>query len=311
MKILCIDGGTTNTRVRLVIDGVITDTEKTDIGSSNKDNTELKRACREMIGGLLSRNGLTESDIRFIMAAGMLTSELGLYCLPHSVLPAGAADLAKAAKTVVLEEICSIPFVFTPGLKQAAVGGNMMRGEEAECFGLCSVYPTDGPVAVILPGTHNKVILYENGTITDLYSMMSGELFAALSAHTLLRHSFPDEMPNGFDGEALLLGAEDCRTNGLTEAALRVRSIEKGGGKSALWLKSYLSGAVLACDIQSMQKHCGERTILLGGPKALKKQFAALIPHYLPDNRLIEAKDEDGDTATTLGQILIADLLNR
>lgn len=309
MRYICIDGGTTNTRVRLVTDGAITDTEHSEIGSSQKDKTELTNACRAMIADILGRNDLTECDIEYIIASGMLTSELGLFCLPHALVPADVGTLAAAAKKVVLKDITSVPFVFTPGLKQPEAGGNMMRGEEAECFGLCNACNICGQAAVILPGTHNKVILYEDGTITDIYSMMSGELFAALSENTILRHSFPDGMPKGFDEEALLLGAEECRKYGLTEAALKIRSMEKGGGKTVLWLKSYLSGAVLYCDIQAMKVECGTRAILLGGPKALKKQLSVLIRRYMPDSPFTEAADEISETATTLGQMMIASVL--
>lgn len=309
MNFLFIDGGTTNTRVRLVSGSEIRDSVSEAIGSSKKDNSELKAACKKMISDIISRNGMKENDISYIVASGMVTSEFGLYCLPHISLPADAEKLSKNCHRTHLYDICSIPFVFTPGLRHPEKGGNMMRGEEEESIGLCLKYNINEPTAIILPGTHNKVILYENGFITEINNMMSGEMFELLSKQSILRYAFPEDMPKGFDEEALLLGAEECREFGLTDAALRIRCISNGGGKDALWLKSFLSGAVLYCDIQSIKKKSRGRALLLGGTKALKKQMAALIRHYLPDQKLIEVDDSVGENATTYGQMYVSSLI--
>lgn len=305
MNYLCIDGGTTNTRVRLVRDGVITDSVSSATGSSDRDNTALKNACREMISEILARNGLAEKDISLAVASGMITSEFGLYHLPHITVPADLDKIRSCAKKVSLD-ICGIPFLFTPGLRHVEKGGNMMRGEELESIGLCAKYGITEPTAIILPGTHNKVILYEDGYITEINNMMSGEMFSLLVNNSILRHCFPDGLPKGFDEEALFLGAEETREFGLTEAALRIRCIANGGEKSSLWLKSYLSGAVFYCDIQAIEKKCLGRTLLLGGDRKLKEQMSSLIRRYLPQLKLIEVSDEDGAEATALGQLMAA-----
>ena len=65
MKIyFAIDGGTTNTRVNLVADGIITDTIKINIGARKSigGNSELKEAVKKAICDLLKKHNLSEDD---------------------------------------------------------------------------------------------------------------------------------------------------------------------------------------------------------------------------------------------------------
>ena len=71
----------------------------------------------------------------------MITSEFGLYNLPHITVPAGIKELYDAMKEVTIPEISEIPFVFIPGVKVTGEGlhkTDMMRGEETELVGLCN-----------------------------------------------------------------------------------------------------------------------------------------------------------------------------
>ena len=299
--ILCLDGGTTNTRIRLM-DGTRTvDAEAVKIGSSERDNRALRDAVAQMIRTLLTRNGLRQADIPAILAAGMVTSEFGLYELPHLLLPAGIDELARGAKRVEIPEITSIPFWFVPGVKGTDAEPDMMRGEETECVGLCAAMGVREPAAVILPGTHNKVILFDGERMTAIASMMSGEMIAALSGHTLLRHSLPDPLPKAYDETALFAGADYCRQYGLTDAALRVRSIAKAGTRTPEWLSSYLVGAVLYCDIISIREKSHGYPLLIGGSDPLRSEVTLLAARYL-DNRLLPVDPDLSAAATAVGQ---------
>ncbi len=304
--LLCLDGGTTNTRIRLMTDDKVTDTVQVKIGSSEKDNTALKCAVKEMISKILERNNLQEKDICAVLTAGMITSEFGLFELPHITAPAGVKEFADSIKEVLLPEISTIPFWFIPGLKNNEPEPNMMRGEETECIGLCASLNVHEPVAIILPGTHNKVILFDENKITACNSMMSGELIAALHGYTLLRHALPEKLPKEYDESALFAGADYCKMYGLTDAALRVRSIQKAGTRTQDWLASYLVGAVLYCDIIAISGKSQGCRLLIGGANPLRSEVASLCARYLP-NLITVLEDSVSVNATAIGQKVIYD----
>ena len=301
MMLLCLDGGTTNTRIRLTDGKNVIDSIKVNIGSSSLDNEKLKQSIKEMIATLLSRNNLNEKEINAVLSAGMVTSELGIYELPHLVTPVSAVDLANGIKTITFPKITSIPFLFIPGVKNNTPEPAMMRGEETECFGLLKCASNVDSATVILPGTHNKAIVVENGKITSIASMMSGELLNAIWHNTILSFSLPDTPCKTVNSEALLEGANYCKKFGFTDAALRIRWIGKCNIRSDEWLSNYLIGAVLYCDIISIDANSKGLPLIIGGGNPLKEEMTVLCSHFL-NNDILPVEDEFSINATAIGQ---------
>ena len=80
--------------------------------------------------------------IESIVAAGMLSSEVGLVAVPHVQAPAGLEDLARGVAIGRFPEIVERPIYFVPGVRTAAADGpdgwfqaDVMRGEECETLG--------------------------------------------------------------------------------------------------------------------------------------------------------------------------------
>lgn len=75
-----------------------------------------------------------------------------------------------------------------PGLAQYnKVTPDVMRGEETQLLGLC-VHSPNFSGLVCLPGTHSKWVLLERGVVRSFQTAMTGELFALLAQHSVLRH---------------------------------------------------------------------------------------------------------------------------
>ena len=223
---ICIDGGTTNTRINLVRDKVVVDTMKFNVGArSGIDNKDLLRnTVRDGIAEILKRNQLTEADIVRILASGMITSEFGLVELPHTVTPAGMAELHSVMHEVVLEDIAAVPFVFLRGVK-TSMGhlecADMMRGEETELMG---VFREEG--VYILPGSHSKIIKTDaQGRIVDFTTMLTGEMFAALSQGTILKDAVVLS-DFAIQKESLMQGYQYAQKNGMNEALFKVRILK-------------------------------------------------------------------------------------
>jgi 2-dehydro-3-deoxygalactonokinase len=83
-----------------------------------------------------------------------------------------------------------------PGLCDRRPGReDVMRGEETQLLGLFLENPWQSGL-VCLPGTHTKWVTLEGGQISGFRTTMTGELFAVLSQHSVLRHSLAGATPS-------------------------------------------------------------------------------------------------------------------
>ena len=225
---ITVDGGTTNTRVSLIKGGECVGTKKYPIGArAGIDGTDAQKGViREAITELLSAAALDECDVTCILASGMITSEHGLINLPHIQTPAGVNELHTAMHECVLEDISKIPFVFIRGVKSVSSElseYDVMRGEETELIGLAP----KAECVYILPGSHSKIIYTdESARIKSFYTMLSGEMIAALSSGTILKDAV-DLTVTETDKDFLMRGYNYATKEGLGEALFKVRILKK------------------------------------------------------------------------------------
>ena len=119
---ITIDTGTTNTRVYLFNEKYeAVASAKSEIGvritAIDGNNNRLKAAIKGCLEDVLKQADITYDDVKQVAASGMITSNVGLTEIPHVVAPASAEDLAKAAKSVLIEDVCPLPILFIPGVK--------------------------------------------------------------------------------------------------------------------------------------------------------------------------------------------------
>ena len=305
MKIyIALDGGTTNTRLTLIKNGAVTDTVKLAIGarSAIDDRAPLKRGIREGISELLTRNSLSEGDVTNILASGMITSEFGLYKLDHISAPAGIKELHAGMKEVSLPDISSIPFVFISGVKTVTTTrADMMRGEETELMGIAS--PEDGRCVYVLPGSHSKLIITdENGRIADFYTMLTGEMLAALSQNTILKDAV-DLYGGKTDADHLLLGYRYCNENGINEALFQTRIQKNLFGADRDQAYSFFSGVVLCSEINRIIA-LGAKKAVIGGKAQIAEQIALLLS-ALSDCEVVRLSEEAVAASTSNGAVRI------
>src|SRR3954471_21995382 len=122
---IALDGGTTNTRARLVRDGRVVATGRRSVGVRDSvlasGRTPLGVAVREALAEVLpAADGL---EPRWIVAAGMLSSEMGLAAVPHVGAPAGLSELARGAVLRRLPEVADQPILFVPGVRTPPAAG--------------------------------------------------------------------------------------------------------------------------------------------------------------------------------------------
>ena len=304
-RYLCVDGGTTNTRLSLVCDGETIDTLKFNIGARAglTDKTALPNALKDGIDSLLKKHALTNGDIEKILASGMITSPSGLVNLPHLTLPVGIPELKAAGYECTLPQISEIPFFFIRGVKtgsQELESADIMRGEETEIFGVRK--SSDGDAVYMLMGSHTKLIRLDgNGKIQGFTTTLTGELIASVASGTILKEAFELNF-DGFNKEMLLSGFEYANKHGINEALFKTRILKNVFSESESNAYSFFLGACLSGEVIAA-KRSGAEKIIIGGKRQLKYALYELLSACGLNAEVLS--DAEVDASVTKGQIKI------
>lgn len=304
---ITIDGGTTNTRVSLVVGDKIIATKKYKVGAGDtkKDPDVLKRTIKTAVNEILAENEMSESDIECIIACGMITSELGLCCLPHIEAPCGLTELAQNMHETVMSEISSIPFFFVRGVKttgDAYESADFMRGEESELYGIGDT--TEEDCLYVLPGSHSKLILTDkDGRISAFSTELTGEMMSAICSGTIIGADIDLSAEVTPDNEYLKKGFLFSRAHGLNAALFKVRTLSRLFNLSKPQLYGFFKGAVLCDEIENIIK-AGTKKVIISGKAQLKDPMCFLLKEF-SDSEIIAAPDTVSDNATAYGMIKI------
>ena len=302
---IAIDGGTTNTRVNLVLDGRVVSGEKISIGAKDCVNgsEELKGAIINKIDNLCLQNGINPDSICAIIASGMITCEYGLFPLNHIPAPAGIGELHKGlacAEGLLGGRDC----YFIPGVRLQGEGvgaTDMMRGEEAEIMGIFS--PEYSEAVFILPGSHSKhIYLDKEGRISSFKTQMSGEMISALASGTILKGTVRLDFGE-FDREALLSGFDTAEELGINDALFKVRIMKNVFKSTDLECYSFFIGVVMHDEVVSLKKS-GAKHAVIGGKGQLRESLAEII-RCRSEIKVTTLSDEVTESASAIGAVKI------
>lgn len=257
---LVVDSGTTRTRVRLWSDQRIKAVHEAQAGAKDVaiqgSNAPIRAALTTLIRTLRDTH---PEPIDAIVCSGMITSNVGLYEVPHLIAPVAEADLSRQVVRHDFPEITELPMYFIPGVKTLGSGGrwedlaayDVMRGEEVECFGLLAQLTATPPLAFFHCGSHHKLIVIdEAGRIARSSTAMTGELLAAISQHTILASSLVALNDLKIDDRAFEAGLRTTEVLGLGRALFLVRVGETIAGYSREAMTSFLLGALAGLDLK-------------------------------------------------------------
>ena len=179
--LIALDWGTTNVRLALLdAVGKIVEERRGQSGVGTFSRQQFEDHFDELTNGWPQVPAI---------AAGMVGSRQGWHEAKYLPCPASMSDLVQGLQHFT-HKGRSVTIV--PGLTFS--DGNrfdVMRGEESQIAGFLIDKP-DFSGTVVMPGTHSKWVQIENGTVVDFRTYMTGEIFEALSQHTILRHSLSD-----------------------------------------------------------------------------------------------------------------------
>jgi 2-dehydro-3-deoxygalactonokinase len=206
-----------------------------------------------------------------LLLAGMIGSNRGWLEAPYVPAPAGLADLAKGLRWVEPNRIAIVPGVsFSEG-----ESADVMRGEEVQILGAAA----DGLIApddvVCHPGTHNKWIRLEQGRIMAFRTVMTGELFNLLKAHSILADLLAaPARPAGAFVAGVRHGLE---RDDLTAELFSVRARVLLGKADKASSAGYLSGLLIGADLRVGLKLAADKEIILMGRPDLTRLYGAAL----------------------------------
>lgn len=300
------DWGTTSFRLRLVcgVTGKIVRECRAPVGIKSihaQIGGQLKGGVREQafatflrgqVEALLSEHCDQTCNIPLIVS-GMASSTIGWRDLPYAPTPF-ALD-GTGLRVEALDWASPRNVGKTLLVSGVATATDMMRGEETEIIGLMADDDLDRfrrTSLLLVPGTHSKHVVIENGSVIDFRTFMTGELFAVLRQHSILRASV-ENGPAAVENEDAIVDIEAFREGvvwqkriGISAALFRVRTRAVLDRQPPQGNLSFLSGLLIGAELDAISS---TRPIVIAANTTLGSlyQAACEMLHLPPESYFI------------------------
>lgn len=196
-----------------------------------------------------------------IICCGMVGAKQGWYDAGYQSLPCNPLQQQNAVRIPATDSRLQVWLV--PGLCQSQPA-DVMRGEETQIAGVLVTYPQFSGV-VCLPGTHSKWALCDAGSVMSFTTYMTGEMFALLSQHSVLRFS---TAASHWQDEAFLQAVQETLADpaGVSRQLFSVRAADVLGQSEGAAGKSRLSGLLIGLELAGAKDMWqGKKVHLVGG----------------------------------------------
>lgn len=234
-----------------------------------------------------------------LLMAGMIGSNRGWVEAPYVPCPAGLDDLARGLVWAGERE------AIVPGVSYIGQGrADVMRGEEVQLLGAVAEgsIPADG--LVCHPGTHNKWAELAGGKLVSFRTVMTGELFNLLKAHSILAELLqPDVEPD----EAFRAGvAHGLNHDDVPSELFAVRARCLLGQAPREHAASYASGLLIGADVRiGLGGSKPSQVVVMGRPELTELYAAAMAEAG------VSALELDGERCFLAGIARIAERIGR
>lgn len=205
-----------------------------------------------------------------VIACGMVGARQGWAEAPY--LPVPARPGTSALRVPATDPRIAVHIL--PGLSQSAPP-DVMRGEETQIAGHLAAHPQwDG--ILCLPGTHCKWVHASAGEVISFRTFLTGELFALLSTHSVLRHSTAGA---DFDRSAFAEAVSDTLSRPETLAArlFSLRADDLLHGTPAPQTRARLSGLLIGAELAAARPYwLGQEVVIVGSEATAPLYLSAL-----------------------------------
>lgn len=252
---IAVDWGTSNLRAYAMSpNGALLAEAQSDAGMGSLKPEEFEAALLDLVAPWLG-NGVTR-----IFACGMVGARQGWTEAAYNTVPCLPLDSARMTKVRAADPRIAVWII--PGLRQTKPA-DVMRGEETQIAGYLTGRP-DFDGVLCLPGTHCKWVRISAGEVVSFQTFMTGEVFALLSGHSVLRHSLNEP---GFDEAEFLQALSDTLSRPERFAA-RLFSLRAEGliaGLSPQAARARLSAILIGAELAAARPYwLGQAVVVIG-----------------------------------------------
>jgi 2-dehydro-3-deoxygalactonokinase len=273
---IALDWGTSKLRAwAMAGDGRVLASATSDAGMGSLGRDGFEPALLDAVAGWLVDNAAPVP----VFACGMVGARQGWTEAAYRAVP--CAPVGPPLTTAPTRDP-RIVVRIVPGLMQARPGADVMRGEETQIAGLLHLRPAFDGVAC-LPGTHSKWAALSAGDVTSFQTVMTGELFALLSAQSVLRHSMPAAGIaidlDGVAGTAFDGAVSDTlsRPESLAARLFAIRAGDLTQGTDPAVSQARLSGLLIGSELAATKPWWLGREVVLVGAEALSALYARAL----------------------------------
>lgn len=264
-----VDWGTSSFRLWITnAQGHVLGESRSDEGMMHCASTGFAPVLEKHLHKLEAGSGLP------VIICGMAGARQGWAEAPYISLPAALDGLADYALKL---ENQTRDIRILPGLAQRdASAANVMRGEETQLAGIATSMP-DG--LICMPGTHSKWTRLENGVVTQFATFMTGELFAVLSQHSILRHAMDTDVAFDENTPAFLRAVEKtcAEPARMAEDVFGIRAAQLLGFEEQSEGAAHLSGLLIGAEAGRAKQLYGAGVIGLVASGKLGRLYQAAL----------------------------------
>ena len=279
---IAVDWGTSNMRAwAMSASGTVLDEVRSDRGMGSLKPAEFEQALRDAIAPWDHKGAP-------MIACGMVGAKQGWMEAPYAAVPCAATP-----EGFTKPDAGDLDVYIIAGLKQADPA-DVMRGEETQIAGFLSMNKNwDG--VICLPGTHTKWAHISADEVVSFQTYMTGDLFAAISGNTVLKHSVSSD---DWDNDAFDGGVADAmaRPERLAARLFSLRAEGLLNGMQNGTAKARLSGLLIGAELAGAKPYwLGQQVAVIGAGGLCSLYVRALAALSAP------ATQVKGDAITLAG----------
>lgn len=284
---IAVDWGTSNLRLWAIdAQGQVKIERSSDQGMGRLTPDQFEPVLLGLCDGLLDPARVTP-----VLICGMAGARQGWAEAPYVSVPVTLSALGAGGVTpLVTSPLITVRIL--PGLSQATPA-DVMRGEETQIAGFAALHPEfDGTLC--LPGTHSKWVSLAQGAVNRFRTVMTGEMFALLSEHSVLRHSVGRDIAGDtLDEAGFNHGVRHALDAGgtafATLFALRAESLVNATPPTAL--RARLSGLLIGIELAATRDFWSGQKVALIGAGALTTLYARALSELGPTPHIEDGRD--------------------
>lgn len=209
-----------------------------------------------------------------IAISGMASSTIGMVEVPYTKVPLSLKKPELNYSYFETSSTYSNPIYVFGGLQTDM---DVIRGEEVQLLGLANLLSKHS--CCMLPGTHSKHIIIENGMASSFNTFMTGELFHLMKNHSILKNSVKecDTVPNPDFTKGVLTAIKGNLLNTL----FHVRTKDVLQNVSHNKNHTFLSGLLIGSELREFKNYAFP--VVLGGNEKLSQLYEHALKTIAPN----------------------------